>query len=96
MVLENIESNVELKEKPPSKDKTKGADPKCKIDSIKACIPKKTKKGWTEKHCSLCKKHKGAHTMHTTKECRCYNSDGTCKKKVNNPKSDRPSREKDG
>jgi hypothetical protein len=34
--------------------------------------------------------------MHNTKECRRYNSDGTRKKMVNNPKSDKPSRNKDG
>ncbi len=96
LVLESIKSNVELDEKPPSKDKAKGADNKRKMESIEARIPKKAKKGWTERHCSLCKKHGDAHTTHNTKECRCYNSDGTRKKTVNNPKSDRPSREKDG
>ncbi len=45
MVLENIESNVEPDEKPPSKDKAKGANNKCKMASIKARIPKKAKKG---------------------------------------------------
>ncbi len=61
MVLENIESNVELDNKSPSKDKAKGADNKCKMANIEARTPKKAKKGWTEKHCSLCKKHGGAH-----------------------------------
>ena len=32
MVLENIESNVELDDKPPSKDKAKGADSKRKAE----------------------------------------------------------------
>ncbi len=33
MVLENIKSNVELDDKPPSKDKAKGADSKRKVES---------------------------------------------------------------
>ena len=56
MVLENIESNVELDDKPPSKDKAKGANSKRKAESNNSRNPKKAKKGWTEKHCSLCKK----------------------------------------
>jgi hypothetical protein len=97
MVLENIESNVELDEKPPSKDKAKGADNKRKMASIEARVPKKAKKGWTEKHCSLCKKHGGAHTTHNTKECRRYNSDRTSKKAAaSKPKSDKPAHDKTG
>ncbi len=30
-----------------------------------------------EKHCKLCKKHGGAHTMHNTRDCRRYEKDGT-------------------
>ena len=63
IVPENIESNVKLDEKPRSKDKAKVADPEHKMDSIKSHIPKKAK----EKHCSLCKKRWGTHTMHNTK-----------------------------
>jgi hypothetical protein len=37
-------------------------------------IPKKVR---FEKHCNLCKKHGGAHTTHTTSECRKYKKDGT-------------------
>ena len=80
MVLEKIKSNVELDDKPPSKDKAKGADSKRKAESQDSRNPKKAKKGWTEKHCSLCKKHGGAHVMHNTKECRHYNKDGNHKK----------------
>jgi len=29
------------------------------------------------KNCALCQKHGGAHTAHTTGECRKYNNDGT-------------------
>ncbi len=37
-------------------------------------VPKKVR---FEKHCNLCKKHGGAHTTHTTSECRRYKKDGT-------------------
>ena len=65
LVLENIESNVKLNDRPPSKDKANVADSKRKAESNVSCNPKKAKKGRTEKHCSLCKKHGGVHTMHT-------------------------------
>jgi len=96
MVLENIESNVELDDKPPSKDKAKGADSKRKAESNNSCNPKKAKKGWTEKHCSLCKKHGGTFTMHNTKECRCYNKAGSHKKAGGMPKPNKPASGKDG
>ena len=44
MVLENIKSNVELNDKPPSKDKAKGADSKRKAESNDSRNPKKAKK----------------------------------------------------
>ncbi len=37
-------------------------------------VPKKVQ---FEKHWDLCKKHGGAHTSHTTGECRKYETDGT-------------------
>jgi hypothetical protein len=37
-------------------------------------VPKKVQ---FEKHFDLCKKHEGAHTTHTTHECRKYEKDGT-------------------
>jgi hypothetical protein len=37
-------------------------------------VPKKVQ---FEKHCNLCKKHGGAHTTHTTHDCRKYEKDGT-------------------
>ena len=39
-------------------------------------VPKKVR---FEKHCNLCKKHGGAHTTHTTHECRKYDKDRTKK-----------------
>jgi hypothetical protein len=40
LVLENIKNNAKLNAKPPSMIKTKGADGKCKIESIDARILK--------------------------------------------------------
>jgi hypothetical protein len=60
LVLENIENNAELDNKPASMTKAKGAEQKRKMESMDSRIPKKPKKvGWTEKHCVLCKKHGG-------------------------------------
>eukprot|EP00804_Cyclotella_cryptica_P027897 CCRYP_003796-RA/>CCRYP_003796-RA protein AED:0.34 eAED:1.00 QI:0/0/0/1/1/1/2/0/430 len=82
LVLENTENNVELNAKPASTTNAKGADQKHKMDSMDSRIPKKPKKGgWTEKHCILCKKHEGPHKSHNTRDCRCYNKDGTLIKK---------------
>eukprot|EP00804_Cyclotella_cryptica_P020838 CCRYP_011449-RA/>CCRYP_011449-RA protein AED:0.36 eAED:0.63 QI:0/0/0/1/0/0.33/3/0/453 len=82
LVLENIENNAELDNEPASTIKVKGAEQKRKMESMDSCIPKKPKKvGWTEKHCVLCKKHGGPHKSHNTRDCRCYNKDGTPIKK---------------
>jgi hypothetical protein len=35
-----------------------------------------TKKVHFEKHCNLCKKHRGAYTMHNTRKCRRFEKDG--------------------
>jgi hypothetical protein len=43
------------------------------IDST-ARVPKKVR---FAKNCNLCKKHGGAHTTHSTNECRKYEKDGT-------------------
>eukprot|EP00804_Cyclotella_cryptica_P008289 CCRYP_016489-RA/>CCRYP_016489-RA protein AED:0.39 eAED:1.00 QI:0/0/0/1/1/1/2/0/392 len=82
LVLENIENNAELNNKPASTTKAKGADTKRKMESMDSRIPKKPKKvGWTEKHCVLCKKHGGPRKSHNTHDCRHYNKDGTPIKK---------------
>eukprot|EP00804_Cyclotella_cryptica_P016279 CCRYP_005743-RA/>CCRYP_005743-RA protein AED:0.85 eAED:1.00 QI:0/0/0/0.66/1/1/3/0/377 len=47
-----------------------------KMVSFSDRIPKKRR---TEKYCSLCKKHGGAHTTHNTPDCRKYDSNGTPK-----------------
>ena len=46
---------------------------KRKMASFDERIPKKCRR---EKHCSLCKKHGGAHTTHNTPDCRKYDSNG--------------------
>ncbi len=96
MVLENIESNVELDDKPPSKDKAKGADCKKIAESNDSHNPQKANKGWTEKHCSLYKKHGSAHTTHSAEECRHYNKDKTHKKAGGMSKPNKPASGKDG
>ncbi len=40
-------------------------------------VPKKVSFEKFEKHCELCKKHGGAHTMHNTHDCCRYEKDGT-------------------
>ncbi len=40
-------------------------------------VPKKVRFEKFEKHCELCKKHGGAHTMHNTHDCRRFEKDGT-------------------
>ena len=81
---------------PPSKEKAKGTDSKQKMESSNSYIPKKAKKGWTEKHCFLCKKHEDTQTMHNTKEYRHYNMDGSHKKEGRVPKPNKPASGKDG
>ena len=66
------------------------------MDSVDAHIPKKAKKGWTEKHFSLCKKHGGTYTIHYTKECRHYNKDGSHKKAGGMPTPSKPACGKGG
>jgi hypothetical protein len=46
---------------------------KCPGTSSTVRVPKKV---CFEKHCNLCKKHGGAHTMHKTSECRRFEKDG--------------------
>jgi hypothetical protein len=77
LVLENIKTNIEVGDKPPSNHKATRADSKRKMESIDCQILKKACKElvhWTDKHCSLCKKHGGMHTMYNTWKCYRYNS----------------------
>ncbi len=47
--------------------------------STAGAMNKVFKKVHFEKHCKLCKKHGGVHTMHPTKDCCKYEKDGTVK-----------------
>jgi hypothetical protein len=40
-------------------------------------VPKKVHFEKFEKHCELCKKHGGTHTMHNTRDCHRYKKDRT-------------------
>eukprot|EP00804_Cyclotella_cryptica_P016384 CCRYP_009932-RA/>CCRYP_009932-RA protein AED:0.30 eAED:0.30 QI:0/0/0/1/1/1/2/0/261 len=62
--------------------KAQGAEQPSKKFALGARIPKKPKQARTEythvdKNCKQCKKHGGAHTMHNTAECCCFNKDRT-------------------
>ena len=65
MVLENIESNIELDDKPPSKDKAKGADSKRKAESNDSCNPKRPRRAG-QRSIVLSARAIGAHTLCTT------------------------------
>eukprot|EP00804_Cyclotella_cryptica_P005361 CCRYP_017449-RA/>CCRYP_017449-RA protein AED:0.37 eAED:1.00 QI:0/0/0/1/1/1/2/0/399 len=81
LVLENIENNAELDNKPANMTKAKGADTKRKMESMDSRIPKKPEKvGWTEKQLGAMK-HGGPHKSHNTRDCRRYNNDVTPIKK---------------
>ena len=72
-----------------TKGATKSGDSaKRKMVSLSDRIPKKC---CTEKHCSLCKKHWGAHTTHNTPDCQKYESNGTPKKNFKGTKPNGPS-----
>ena len=61
LILEKIKNNAEVETKPPSVIKLKGAEGKCKMESIDSRIPKKSKQvGFSDKHCALCKKTRWA------------------------------------
>ena len=78
LILEKINNNAEVETKPPSVIKPKGAEGKCKMESIDSSIPKKSKQvGFSNKHCALCKKHHGPHKSHSTCDCCKCNPDGT-------------------
>jgi hypothetical protein len=78
LILEKIENNAEVEAKPPSVIKSKGAEGKCKMESIDSRIPKKSKQvGFSDKQCALCKKHDGPHKSHNTRDCCKFNPDGT-------------------
>jgi putative hemolysin len=78
LILEKIENNAVVGTKPPSMTKPKGAGGKCRLESIDSRIPKKSKQvGFSNKQCTLCKKHGGPHKSQNTRDCCKYNPDGT-------------------
>jgi hypothetical protein len=67
LILEKIKNNAEVEAKPPSMIKPKGAEGKCKMESIDSRIPKKSKQvGTSDKQCGLFKKHDGSYKSHNT------------------------------
>jgi hypothetical protein len=50
-----------------------GKGKKCPGTNSTVQVPKKVR---FEKHCDLCKKHGGAHTMHNTRDCCRFEKDG--------------------
>jgi hypothetical protein len=78
LILEKIKNNAEVETKSPSMNKPKGAEGKCRMESIDSCIPLKSKQvGFSDKQCALCKKHGGPHILHNTRDCHRYNPNGT-------------------
>ena len=65
MVLENIESNVELDDKHPSKDKAKGADFKRKANPMIHATPKRPRRAG-QRSTVLSARNMGARTLRTT------------------------------
>ncbi len=65
--LDNLEKSDKSSYKGEKGKKHPGTDPM-------VWVPKKVH---FEKHCNLCKKHGGAHTMHMTHDCHMYEKDGT-------------------
>jgi hypothetical protein len=79
-ILETIEKCTEFTKDKPKSGSSAEKPPKDtrKMDhSGPGRIPKKPK---SDKYCSLCKTHGGAHTTHNTTECRRYHKDGNPKK----------------
>jgi hypothetical protein len=67
LILEKIKNNAEVDAKPPGVIKPKRAECKHKMESIDSCIPKKSKQvGFSDKQCTLCKKHGGPHKSNNT------------------------------
>ena len=77
-----------MREGPKNAAKSSNSSKK-KMVSFSERIPKRRR---TEKYCSLCKKHGGAHTTHNTPDCRKYESNGTLKKNFKGSKPNGPSR----
>jgi hypothetical protein len=66
-ILDNFEKSDKSSNKGEKGKKSPGTDSTVRV-------PKKVQ---FEKHCKLCKKHGGAHTMHMTRDCRRFEKDRT-------------------
>jgi len=78
LIFEKIKNNAEVEAKPPRVIKQKGSEGKCKMEPIDSHIPKKPKQvGFSDKQCTLCKKHGGPYKSHNTHDCCKFNPDGT-------------------
>jgi hypothetical protein len=66
MVLENIESNVELNDKPPSKVKAKGTDSKQKKELSHSRSPPRRPRRAGQRSTVLSARNRGLHTTHNT------------------------------
>jgi hypothetical protein len=66
LILQKIEINADIEAKPSSVIKPKGAEGKCKMESMHSQIPKKPKQVvFSDKQCAICKKM-ADRTNHTT------------------------------
>jgi len=100
-VLENVEkvvanSNAKEKAAKESAEKATGKRDKGKrkgTSSDNLRVPKKVR---FAKNCALCQKHGGAHTTHTTSECRKYKDDGTLQKSFGGKAADGKKRHSSG
>ena len=81
-ILETIEKCTEVKKDKPIKAVTFSKSNKDKRKQEQQGIGRIQKKAKSDKFCTLCKNHGGAHTTHNTPECRKYNKDGTLKKGI--------------
>jgi hypothetical protein len=76
--LDNFEKSKKSSNKGEKRKKCPGTNPTVRV-------PKKVRFEKFEKHCKLCKKHGGAHTMHNTRDCHRYKMDRTEKNLVSAP-----------
>jgi hypothetical protein len=78
LIFEKIENISEVETMPSSMTKPKGAEGKCRMESIDSRLPKKSKQvGFSDKQFALYKKHGGPHKLHNNHVCSEYNPDRT-------------------
>jgi len=86
--LEDIEASEKVKARQDQSTQPKKDEKRVSFSGKDALgkIPKKARK--QEKHCDRCKKYGGAHTTHSTGDCKKYEHDGTRKKAFKADKKD--------